>query len=84
MIKTLMTGFTTVAALTMVAGSAQASGRRAADDASPTPRATPTAAPSPQAKYCVVDNLTGTRIPQKICKTREAWMHDDNFDPLNP
>ena len=83
MIKTLMTGFAAVAALTMVAGSAQAAGREPASDKAPAARATPTAEPSTQTRYCVVDTVTGSRIPQKVCKTRDAWMHDDGFDPLN-
>lgn len=84
MIKTLMTGFAAVAALTMAAGSAQAAGREPVSDKTPSARATPTAAPSAPTKYCLVDTVTGSRIPQKVCKTRDAWMHDDGFDPLNP
>jgi len=83
MIKTMMTGFATAAALTMIAGSAQASEPRAAADAVPAPRATPTAESTSQPKYCMVDTVTGSRIPQKVCKTREAWMREDGFDPLN-
>ena len=33
-------------------------------------------------RYCIVDRVTGSRIPHKVCKTRSAWMSDDNFDPL--
>jgi hypothetical protein len=33
-------------------------------------------------RYCVVEVLTGTRVPTKICKTRAQWMGEDNFDPL--
>jgi hypothetical protein len=33
-------------------------------------------------RYCVQDTSTGSHIPQKICKTREEWMSEDNFDPL--
>jgi|APAra7269096661_1048516.scaffolds.fasta_scaffold00012_322 hypothetical protein len=84
MIKTMMTGFATIAALTTVAGSAQAFGSQPVGDEAPAARATPAAEPTPQKKYCVVDTVTGSRIPQKICKTREAWMHEDGFDPLNP
>lgn len=85
MIKTMMTGFATIAALTMVAGSVQASGSRPAGDEAPAARATPAAEPTPtQKKYCIVDAVTGSRIPQKVCKTREAWMREDGFDPLNP
>lgn len=40
-------------------------------------------APSQAApRYCIVDQITGSRIPHKTCKTRAAWMSDDNFDPL--
>ena len=83
MIKTMMTGFATAAALTMIAGSAQAAETRATGDAAPAARATPAAESTAQPKYCVVDAVTGSRIPQKICKTREAWMREDGFDPLN-
>jgi hypothetical protein len=83
MIKTTMTGFATAAALTMIAGSAQAAEPRTAGDATPAARATPTAESTAQPKYCVVGAITGSRIERKICKTREAWMREDNFDPLN-
>jgi hypothetical protein len=40
-------------------------------------------APSQAApRYCIIDQITGSRIPHKTCKTRAAWMSDDNFDPL--
>jgi hypothetical protein len=83
MIKTMITGFVTAAALTMIAGSAQAAEPRTAGDAAPAARATPTAESTAQPKYCVVDTITGSRIERKICKTREAWMREDGFDPLN-
>ena len=83
MTKTLMTGFAAIAAMTMTAGSAQAAEPRTTGDATPAARATPTAEPTSQTKYCIVDTVTGSRIPQKVCKTREAWMRDDGFDPLN-
>jgi hypothetical protein len=84
MIKTFMAGFATIAALTMTAGSARAVGPKAIGDAAPTARSTPTAEPSPQTKYCIVDTVTGSRIAKKVCKTRDAWMREDGFDPLNP
>lgn len=85
MIKTMMTGFATIAALTAVAGSAQASRSHPAGDEAPAARATPATEPKPQQKtYCIIDTMTGTRIRQKTCKTREAWMREDGFDPLNP
>jgi len=90
MIKTMMTGFATVAALTMIAGSAQAAGSRSAGDETPPARTAPAAQPAQAApaaspkQYCIVDTITGSRIQHKVCKTREAWMRDENFDPLNP
>lgn len=40
------------------------------------------AAPSPAQRYCVVDQITGSRVPHKVCKTRKEWL-DEGFDPLN-
>lgn len=63
-----------------------------------TPRTAPTpAAPSitapaqaeggaPQAakrRYCVMEAVTGSRIPRRTCRTREVWLAD-GFDPLAP
>ncbi len=33
-------------------------------------------------RYCIIQEITGSRIPHKTCKTRAAWISDDNFDPL--
>jgi hypothetical protein len=33
-------------------------------------------------KYCVVDQLTGSRIGHKTCKTRQQWIADEGYDPL--
>jgi hypothetical protein len=84
MIKIFTTGVVAIAALTAIGGSAQAGGPIRAADAVPQANASPTAAPSPQTKYCIVDTVTGSRIAKKVCKTRDAWMHEDGFDPLNP
>ena len=84
MMKAILTATTGFAALALIAGSASANGREPASDAKPAARATPTADASAQKRYCVVDTITGSRIEQKVCKTREAWMREDNFDPLNP
>jgi len=37
-----------------------------------------------ETKYCVIDSVTGSRIRQKICKTRGEWIKENGFDPLNP
>jgi hypothetical protein len=33
-------------------------------------------------QYCVETELTGTRMPRKTCKTREQWIKEDGFDPV--
>ena len=48
----------------------------------PTNPAQPT--PPPEAKptrYCIVEAITGSVIPRRTCKTREAWLRE-GFDPL--
>jgi hypothetical protein len=84
MIRTFITGVFAITALAMISGSAQAAGPRPAGEAAREASATPTAAPSPQTKYCIVDTVTGSRIAIKVCKTRDAWMREDGFDPLKP
>ena len=32
-------------------------------------------------KYCVVDQITGSRMPVKVCHTRAEWLNE-GFDPL--
>ena len=45
----------------------------------------PTRAPAkPAAKnqrYCVETEVTGSRIARCTCKTRDAWIKSDGFDP---
>lgn len=84
MIKTFTAGAFAIAALATTAGSAQAAGPSPAGDAAPAANATPAAERSPQTKYCIVDTVTGSRIAKKVCKTRDAWMREDGFDPLSP
>lgn len=33
-------------------------------------------------RYCVMAEFTGSRIRSKLCKTREAWIKEDGFDPV--
>jgi hypothetical protein len=40
----------------------------------------PKALPGPKTKYCVVDETTGSRIPRKVCLTRQEWL-GRGFDP---
>jgi hypothetical protein len=42
--------------------------------------------PQPGAKekrYCVMGTTTGTLIPRKTCKTRDQWIAQQGFDPLD-
>jgi hypothetical protein len=43
----------------------------------------PAVAKSEKTKYCVVSELTGTRLPKKTCRTRAQWLNQ-GFDPLAP
>ncbi|WP_404371074.1 hypothetical protein AB5I39_03195 [Sphingomonas sp. MMS24-J45] len=36
---------------------------------------------NPKTRYCVIETITGSRIPVKTCKTRDEWL-DRGFDPL--
>ena len=58
----------------------------ATPDSGSTPKAeSPEAGKAPAAtdktKYCVVDTLVGSHIPQKTCLTRKEWLAQ-GFDPL--
>ena len=43
-----------------------------------------TRAPTAQrvTRYCVVNQVTGSRIPRRTCKTRADWLADEGVDPL--
>jgi hypothetical protein len=40
------------------------------------------AAPNADRRYCAVEQITGSRLPHKTCKTRKEWLVE-GFDPLN-
>jgi hypothetical protein len=44
------------------------------------PASLPTPTVSAKTRYCVVDTLTGSRIPRRACKTRAEWL-ERGFDP---
>ena len=77
-----------IAALGVLAAPAVASGKAKNDTNQANDRASSNATTGNDSlapkQYCVVDTPTGSRIVRKICKTRDAWMREDNFDPLNP
>ena len=33
-------------------------------------------------RYCVVEDSIGSRIPRRICKTRDQWISENDFDPI--
>jgi hypothetical protein len=82
--KILVAGFVGCAAmaLTTIASPALANARQPSTDATPAASATPASAVKAK-RYCVVYSVTESRIERKVCKTRDEWMRDDNFDPLN-
>ena len=41
----------------------------------------PEAQGAKKTRYCVQTELTGSRLPRKVCQTREAWLAQ-SFDPL--
>ena len=45
-------------------------------------RAAPKASSEAQ-KYCVEDQVTGSRLKHRTCKTRAEWISEDGFDPLS-
>ena len=32
--------------------------------------------------YCVKDEITGSRMPRTVCKTRDEWISQYGFDPV--
>jgi hypothetical protein len=34
----------------------------------------PTTAQPQEKRYCIVDTITGSRVPVKVCKTRKEWQ----------
>ena len=42
-------------------------------EAAPSSRA-PKAKPGAATKYCVLEEITGSRIPKKICRSKEEWI----------
>ena len=39
------------------------------------------AKPKPEQRFCVMSEVTGSRISHRVCKTRKEWLAED-FDPL--
>jgi hypothetical protein len=80
MIKSLFAA----AALAGLAFSTAATAKDPVAPGAPAAEATPAAAPAKaEPKYCIVDTISGSRMPTKVCKTRSEWKKQ-GVDPLNP
>jgi hypothetical protein len=70
----IVRSFIAAAAALTLAGTATA-----AEPKPPVPAAAPTAgagagvATSGDKRYCIVETLTGSRVPTKVCKTKREW-----------
>jgi hypothetical protein len=62
-----------LAAPAMAAGSDNEAGGSVPRTEQPKPKA--------EQRFCVVSDVTGSRIAHKVCKTRKEWLAED-FDPL--
>lgn len=51
--------------------------------AEPAPAPTAAATPTAERRYCVVNSNTGSRIPQRDCRTRADWLKQ-GYDPTAP
>lgn len=52
--------------------------------ASPDPAKSPAKAPAAKSqRYCVETQVTGSRLARRTCKTRDAWIKSDGFDPAS-
>ena len=45
--------------------------------------AQPDSAKETQKRYCVVDTITGSRIPVKVCKSKKEWEDEGVQIPTN-
>jgi hypothetical protein len=83
MIKSLFAA-AALAGLALSSAATAADAKDRAVNAPATEVSAPAAAPAKaEPKYCIVDAVTGSRIPTKVCKTRSEWKKQ-GFDPLNP
>jgi hypothetical protein len=79
MIKSFVVALTG-AALTV---SAPALAREPAGKPAPAPAlsSSPADVTNPKIRYCFIEDVTGSRIPRKSCKTRADWLAE-GIDPL--
>jgi hypothetical protein len=85
MISIRTTGRISSAAVAMIAAAVLVAGATtpayAADPTTDAP-AKASAKVAKEKRYCVVDTLTGSRVPKKVCRTRAEWIAHSGSDPL--
>lgn len=77
MITTIARIAAAAAATTLVIGSAIGAASAAEPSRPPEPANAKVAV-----RYCVKDEIGGSRFTKRTCKTRDAWVQDENFDPV--
>ncbi len=77
MSKFLLLSLASLVFASPVVAETNAAGTKGAVNPSPTP----TAVPQREQRFCVVSQITGSRIAHKECKTRSEWLAE-GFDPL--
>ncbi|MCW3848290.1 hypothetical protein OF829_13675 [Sphingomonas sp. LB-2] len=70
------------AAIALIATSAIPAAAATRDPTTDAPAKQERVAPKPAQKYCIKDDVTGSRVPRTVCKTRADWIAEDGFDPL--
>lgn len=79
---------TTLAAMSLIAGTTFCAGIASAREGDPRNAPAPAAtAPAPATialdrKVCVKGQLTGSRIPRTVCMARGEWIAKHNIDPV--
>ncbi|MDH7971356.1 hypothetical protein QH494_04115 [Sphingomonas sp. AR_OL41] len=79
MSKFLLLSLATVVFASPVVAETNAASAKGAVSPGPAPTATST----PEQRFCVTDDQTGSHLPRKTCLTRKQWQ-SRGFDPLNP
>ncbi|MCW4463043.1 hypothetical protein OK349_15120 [Sphingomonas sp. BT-65] len=79
--RTMFKGFATAVIAVGLATAANAETK----PGTPAPASTSTeqAKPVKDKRYCVQNEMTGSRVPRKECRTRAEWL-ELGFDPLDP
>lgn len=74
-----------IAALALLGGSVSPAFAAARDPDAGAPTPTPQSTPVQKVqRICIEGEITGSRIPRRICKTRDQWIKEDGIDPLKP